>query len=130
MKRSKKVRCRKNIVKTIKTDLPLKVGGYEILGVDNCDLLSFKKRLKCSESRDKDCALLSRLYRRFSSLSWRPRELYTLHGTVAWLQKGGQLVLAAKWEYKLKHETEEDLEIVPPIFWAYTVPGVTCEKGR
>ena len=43
------------MVKAIKTDLPVKAGVYEILGVDNCDLLSFKMRLKCPESRDKDC---------------------------------------------------------------------------
>lgn len=42
------------MVKAIKTDLPVKVSGYEILGVDNRDLLSFKMRLKCSESRDKN----------------------------------------------------------------------------
>lgn len=43
------------MVKAIKTDLPVEVGGYEILDVDNCDFLSFKMRLKYSKSRDKDC---------------------------------------------------------------------------
>ena len=46
MKLSKKVRCREKMVKAIKTDLPVEVGGYEILDVDNCDFLSFKMRLK------------------------------------------------------------------------------------
>lgn len=49
---------------------------------------------------------------------------------MAWLQKGGELVLAAKWEYKVKHEPEEDLKPVPPNFWVYAVPGVTCEIGQ
>ena len=39
---------------------------------------------------------------------------------MAGLQKRGELVLAAKCEYKLKHDTEENLELVPPTFWDYT----------
>jgi len=56
MKLPKKVRCMKKMVKAIKTDLPVRIGGYGILGVDNCDLLSLidNMRLKCSESRDKE----------------------------------------------------------------------------
>lgn len=56
MKLSEKVRCREKIVKAIKTDLPVEVGGCEILDVDNCDFLNFKIRLKYLKSRDKDCA--------------------------------------------------------------------------
>lgn len=40
----KKVKHREKMVKATKPALPLKMGGCEILDVDNCDVLSFKMR--------------------------------------------------------------------------------------
>lgn len=126
MKLPKKVKCREKMVKATKPALPVKIGGYDIMDVDNCDVLSFKMRLKCSESRDQGCVTSYPGYTdAFSHCAEDPRELVTLLCTAAWLQRG-ELVLAAKWVHKLNMR----LEPVSPTFGVYTVAGVTCEKSR
>lgn len=126
MKLPKKVKCREKMVKATKPALPVKIGGYDIMDVDNCDVLSFKMRLKCSESRDQGCITSCPGYTdAFSRCAEDPRELVTLLCTAAWLQRG-ELVLAAKWVHKLNMR----LEPVSPTFGVYTIAGVTCEKSR
>lgn len=130
MKLPKKVKSRKKIAKGIKADLPVRVGGYKILGVNNCDLWSFKMRWKCSESRDKDTP--SRLYRCFCSLSWRSRELGMVHCTTAWLQEQGELILAARWNTSLNKRLKKAKSLCLPTLgshwsWCHLWEG-TCES--